>query len=285
MGKLHLFCIILSTTFLYTYSQDADSYYQLGVDKMQSKQLDEAIEQFSKCIKLQPENYYAYFNSGVCKNRLKKFDEAILDFNQAIKIEPNFKNSYVSRSNAHRHLKNLSASLKDCNIALSLDSNYPEAYYNRALLFEMYNKKDSACLDFNKALQLGLPNAKNKADSCNGFSNKPVISSLKENLKDKDYGFTSTNPIKVGTGPKGGPANQRAYLDLLLDKKGNPVTYERIASCCPYESKNNAFGFAMLDQYKITFQNEKGKKKTLTVYISFYDFEEPMVLFGFDTIK
>lgn len=43
---------------------------------------------------------------------------------------------------------------------------------------------------------------------------------------------------------------------------------------------NGLFGMALLDEYKITYKNEKGKKKMASVYTSFYDYEEPMILKG-----
>ena len=41
---------------------------------------------------------------------------------------------------------------------------------------------------------------------------------------------------------------------------------------------------ALLDRYELTYRDEKGKKRTTVVYISFYDYEEPMVLQGFKTV-
>lgn len=112
-----------------------------------------------------------------------------------------------------------------------------------------------------------------------------TISKLTTTAPDNKYGFTPEQPVKVGKSNKGGPANQRAYLDLLRDAKGNAISYERVGSCCPYESANGFLGLAMVDHYEITYQNEKGKKKKSDVYISFYDYEEPMILFGFKTIS
>ena len=88
----------------------------------------------------------------------------------------------------------------------------------------------------------------------------------------------------VGTGPNGGPANQETYLELLRDIKGKPIKYIRIRSCCDYESENGFFGMAKLDQYEITYLNEKGEEQKVAVYISFYDYEEPLIIFGFKTI-
>jgi tetratricopeptide (TPR) repeat protein len=264
--------------------QDAETYYKNGLEKLNSNKIEDAKTEFGNCIRLQPENYYAWFNRGICENRLKEYDSAIVDFNQAVKISPKYKKSYVSRSNAKRHLKDYTGSLSDCNIAISIDSSYAEAYYNRALIFEIFNKPDSACLSFNKALQYGLYAAKDKADSCNGTSNKHNILKLTNTAKDDSYGFSSKNPVKVGIGKRGGPANQRAYLDLLRDAQDQPIKYERAGSCCQYESKNGFMGLAALDHYEIIYLNEKGKKKKADVYISFYDYEEPLILFGFKTV-
>lgn len=112
-----------------------------------------------------------------------------------------------------------------------------------------------------------------------------TINKLAKTADNDKYGFTPEYPVKVGTGPQGGPANNKAYLNLLRDAKGEPVEFKRIGSCCPYESKNGFMGMAMVDHYEITYKNEKGKKKKADVYISFYDYEEPMILFGFKTVE
>ncbi len=108
------------------------------------------------------------------------------------------------------------------------------------------------------------------------------ILSLTKTSKSLKYGFTSEQPVKVGTGSEGGPANQRAYLDLLRDQQGRPIKYERLGSCCDYKSKNAIVGdMAKLDIYKITYLNEKNEEMNTKVYLSFYDYEEPQILFGF----
>lgn len=48
---------------------------------------------------------------------------------------------------------------------------------------------------------------------------------------DITYGYSDKNPIKVGdTGTNSLPEAQRRYLDSLMDKDGNPVSYERLFS-------------------------------------------------------
>lgn len=110
-----------------------------------------------------------------------------------------------------------------------------------------------------------------------------IITELTKLADSEKYGFTQEMPVKVGKG-KTGPANQRDYLSLLRDAQGNPITYERVGSCCDYKTPNGLMGFGRLDKYEITYRNEKNKKKTAIVYITFYDYEEPLILHGFKTL-
>lgn len=116
-------------------------------------------------------------------------------------------------------------------------------------------------------------------------STNRTIERLAKTAEDETYGFSPEHPVKVGSGPDGGPANQRRYLELLRDAKGKPIKYKRIASCCPYPSENGLAGFAMVDKYEIEYTNGKGKKKKALVYLSFYDYEEPKILYGFKTVE
>lgn len=103
-------------------------------------------------------------------------------------------------------------------------------------------------------------------------------------MADSDrYGLTGEFPVKVGKGAKGGPYNQRAYLELLRDGQGNPVEFKRVGGgCCPYKSKNALFGdYALVDSYEVVYKDKEGKKKKVVIYISFYDYEEPMIPVGF----
>lgn len=111
-----------------------------------------------------------------------------------------------------------------------------------------------------------------------------TITRLNSISDDLTYGTTGENPVKVGTGPNGGPANQRAYLNLLRDSKGNPIQYERTGTCCMYSSPNGLMGFALVDVYLVRYRDAKGRKKKMNLYLSFYDYEDPKVIYGFKTI-
>ncbi len=278
--------IILSFAALCFFAQDASKYYEEGLAKAQAGEFEESIKLFSKTIELRPKDHYAWYNRGMAKLMLNQYKEALVDFEEVVRLKPDYKKGWLNRGTAKKHLGDLEGAIADYTRSIKADSTYAEAYYNRGLVLDDLNKKDSACTDYRKALELGLKSAQKKVDKCNDTSGtRPVysIKKLSKTAEDEKYGFTPENPVKVGTGPKGGPANQKAYLDLLRDVKGNPVSYKRISSCCQYQSPNGFLGMAMLDKYEITYKNEKGKKKKATIYLTFYDYDEPMILFGFKT--
>jgi len=275
---------ILSTAF----GQDAQKFCEQGLEKAQAGQLEEAIKLFDKSIELKADEYVTWYNRGIAKSMLDKYEEALPDFEQTLKLYPDYKKGYLNRGTTKKHLTDYEGALSDYSFAIKLDPNYADAYYNRGLVYEMMSKKDSACVDFHKAKDFGMKNAQKKVDKCNDTTKSSLvvhpILRLSKTADNKKYGFTSDLPIKTGLGPDGGPANQRAYLNLLRDLQGNSIKYERLGSCCSYKSENAIFGIALLDKYEITYKDIKGKEKKEIIYISFDDFEEPQILFEFKTV-
>jgi tetratricopeptide (TPR) repeat protein len=276
------------TLFTITFGQDAKKYYEDGLEQAQAGKFDEAIKLFSKSIELHPEDYFAWYNRGIAKTMLNNYEDALSDFEQTVKLAPDYKKGWLNRGTAKKHLTDYEGALSDYSTAIKLDPNYADGYYNRGLVYELLSKKDSACMDFNKAKEIGLNSAIKKVEKCNDTTTNSIkinpIIRLTKTADDDKYGFTPEKPIMAGTGPDGGPANQRAYLNLLRDQQGMPITYVRVGSCCDYKSVNGFLGIAMLDMYEITYLNEKAKEKKAVIYISFYDYEEPQILFGFKTV-
>jgi tetratricopeptide (TPR) repeat protein len=267
--------------------QNAQKIYEDGLEKAQTGKLEEAIKLFDKSINIKPDEYIVWYNRGIAKSMLGKYEEALPDFTQTIKLNPDYKKGYLNRGTTRKHLTDYEGALADYTYAIQLDQTYADAYYNRGLLYDMLSKKDSACADFSQAKELGIKNAQKKIDKCNDTTTTEThtILRLTKTATSDNYGFSPENPVKVGFGPDGGAGNNKVYLNLLRDPMGNPITYERLGSCCAYKSKNALIGgIALLDHYEIKYFNEKGKKAKASVYISFYDYEEPQILKGFKTV-
>jgi len=270
-------------------AQDAKALYEKGLELAKQGDADSAIKYFDQSIALKDDEFVAWYNRGITKLMIHHYEDALTDFDQTLKLAPGYKKAYLNRGSAKKHLTDYEGALEDLNFAIKLDTIYGEAYYNRGLLYNMTGKRIPACLDFERALSLGIKNAQSKMERCKQYptadtSIHPILY-LKRAADNDKYGFSADHPIMLGNGPEGGPANERTYLELLRDVNGKPLKYERLGSCCAYKSAHAFFGDkALLDEYQITYTVANGTEKKATVYISMYDYEEPMILYGFKTV-
>ena len=280
--------IICLIGFRSAFGQDAQLFYQKGLDAIKSKQYEDAIKNFDEAIKLKNDEFGIWYNRGIVKSWLRRYEEAIEDFNQVIILNPEYKKAYNNRANCKQDITDYESALEDYNSAIKLDSQYIDAIYNRAELYQLLGQFEKACIDFNLTYKLGDQDSERNVERCKDTSSfKGLNSILKLTVRAENdkYGFSPEYPVKVGTGSKGGPANQRSYLNLLRDIKGSPIEYARLGGCCPYQSKNAAMGMAMVDKYEIKYFDKNDKQQTSIVYISFYDYEAPKILSGFNTIS
>jgi len=92
---------------------------------------------------------------------------------------------------------------------------------------------------------------------------------IEEISLDKTYGFSPKNPVEVGgNSSRNGPTNERKYLSMLAGPNGEKVSFYRAGSCCPIKSDKGFMGYAMLDNYRVTWE---GSTDTVSIYINMYD--------------
>jgi hypothetical protein len=100
--------------------------------------------------------------------------------------------------------------------------------------------------------------------------------------KDPTYGLNEKNPVEVGGVDKGeGPSNERRFLNALAGPNGEQIRYFRAGNCCGIKSENGLMGYALLDNYRVSWD---GAKDTVSIYINMYDYGTLKAPVGF-TIK
>ena len=80
----------------------AATYHSLGRKLLQEDRFEEAIEQLTEAVKLDPVLAQAYNARGYAHFRLKQYAEALADFDRAIKLYPGYANAYVNRAATRR---------------------------------------------------------------------------------------------------------------------------------------------------------------------------------------
>lgn len=105
---------------------------------------------------------------------------------------------------------------------------------------------------------------------------------LTEVSDDPTYGYTEKNPVRVGgVRDSSGPANERRFLNALAGPGGEAIRYQRLGSCCMFETDNGFMGSGLLDMYEITWP---GQTEPVVLYLNMYDPGPLLAPVGF-TIK
>ena len=82
----------------------------------------------------------------------KEYHNAIEDFNRALKANPENKRILMSRAMVWYEMKKYPEVLNDYSEVIRIDSNYIYAYYNRAMLRAEVGEKNAANRDLDKVV-------------------------------------------------------------------------------------------------------------------------------------
>lgn len=138
----------------------AEAYYNRGSAKSGLNNHNAAIIDYQKAIEINPKFSMAYNNIAFSRYLQKNFTQALKDVNKAIELDKMNHVAYGTKAEIYFELSEYENVIENCNISINLkpDYNYPYLYRGRA----RYNTKNKygACEDWEKALELGLSEAK-----------------------------------------------------------------------------------------------------------------------------
>jgi tetratricopeptide (TPR) repeat protein len=115
-------------------SPDKKYYYELGVNKYEELNYDEAINCFDKAINLDSNYATAYFCRGRTKFEIKDYFGAIEDWDCAIAIDASSIDTYYCRARAKIQLNDYTGAVKDYDSIITIDPNDWKKYAHRASL-------------------------------------------------------------------------------------------------------------------------------------------------------
>ncbi|MDD5688178.1 MAG: tetratricopeptide repeat protein [Elusimicrobia bacterium] len=130
-------------------------YYNRGLAFASLSSLNDAINDYTTVIMLNPKYADAYAMRGNIYYRKKMCNEAISDYNKAIELNPNFSGAYNNRGVAYDDIGLYSEAIIDYNNAISLKPNYANAYHNRGITYYKKGQYVEAKNDFEKAKNNG----------------------------------------------------------------------------------------------------------------------------------
>ncbi|MEI6816992.1 MAG: tetratricopeptide repeat protein [Bacteroidota bacterium] len=133
----------------------ADAYYNRGNLWMIAKNYEQAFKDFNKAIEFNPKYENAYYNKAIIFQKEAKYELAIAEFNKYDELKPNDEAAHFNRAMCYEILNKHKEAINDYDKAIELKHDYSLAYFNRGLIKFNAGIKDSACMDWKKALQYG----------------------------------------------------------------------------------------------------------------------------------
>jgi tetratricopeptide (TPR) repeat protein len=141
--------------------KDAEFYYKKGLKNNVLNRYVEAVDDYTRAIRLNPSYLDAYLQRGTLRYKiLKRYEDALTDFDKAIEIDPGCPGAYLHRGIVKCHLLKFPEALGDFDKAIELDPNEERAYFNRGKnKYMLKYEEDEVRPDLEKAIRLGAPQA------------------------------------------------------------------------------------------------------------------------------
>jgi len=127
----------MDSTEMSYYSEKADILYEMG-------RTNEAIEAYSKYIKMNPEFSGGYYRRGFIKDNANMVDGAIEDYTTAIVLNPNYAYAYLGRGDQYVKKGNTEAAMADFQKVVEIDSLYLEEGNCAQYAYLALGQKDKA---------------------------------------------------------------------------------------------------------------------------------------------
>lgn len=114
----------------------------------------DSITLWSHEIRIYPERVFiAYYNRARTFQEQEKNNEALEDYTAAIRLDPGYKDSYLNRGVILGKLGRMDAAISDFNTVLRLDPSDIDAYANLAMAYSMLGDNDRVAFYMERARQ------------------------------------------------------------------------------------------------------------------------------------
>src|SRR4030043_2367878 len=134
----------------------AEKYEKEGNQLSDAGRHWEAIEAFTKAIKLRPTYDVPYINRAYSYLKVEKFDKAIKDCNKAIELNTKYDWAYINRGVAYAELGNHAQALSDYKKALKLNPKNGLTYYDISCTMAEQRNIAAACDYFKRGINKGF---------------------------------------------------------------------------------------------------------------------------------
>ena len=115
---------------------------------------DRARQDYTKAIQLNPSSFEAYNNRGNIYRQEKLYDLAITDYTMCIRINPMAAQGYINRGSAYDDIQNYELAIEDFSRAITINPSDYEIYLFRWKAYNALGKENLAVADLEKASKI-----------------------------------------------------------------------------------------------------------------------------------
>ena len=130
----------------------------LGAVFVSQNELQKALTNYNKSIKINPDYAQAYNNLGACMYKLGKITEAIQSYQKATEIQPNHADAHNNLGVAFKELGENEKSIKCYQKAIEIQPNHADAHNNLGTAFKELNEYKKSIHHYEKTIQIN-PNS------------------------------------------------------------------------------------------------------------------------------
>ena len=143
---------IVKATILDDGAQNAEKFYNSGVEKFNKGDFQGAIKEFDQSIGLKPEFDKAYHSRGNSFYELQDLNKALDDYNMALNISQQDL-YYFSRAEVKNDLNDKDGAISDYSSSIALNTGNAQAYYNRGVIRFEKSDFEGSIQDFTEAIK------------------------------------------------------------------------------------------------------------------------------------
>jgi tetratricopeptide (TPR) repeat protein len=132
----------------------ATQQYQDGLTAVAAGNLNQAMTNFDRAIKLDPQYFQAYIERGNVKTEVGDLPGAVADYTTAIQLNPKSVAAYYNRGTVLSKSGRHQAAIADYNTAIRIDPQYAQAYMNRGNELDDLGDSAGAIASYDRAIQI-----------------------------------------------------------------------------------------------------------------------------------
>lgn len=130
------------------------AYNLLGTALLRQNRFDEAVDQFRKALKLQPNSADAHSNLAVALQRHGRRDEAIELYRTALQVRPHYPQAHFNYATALEEAGRLGEAMEHYSRTLEARPNFTDARFNLGSVLLRLERYDEAIAQFRQVLRL-----------------------------------------------------------------------------------------------------------------------------------